>query len=306
MQQKPLPVSSLLSSFLPFSKPPLQTQVPPTSLEKPIPSHTPLDLDDPLPYLRLFTRLKYTSHVSIPDPSSSSMPSQVYQMHTINIAAPQNLLATTIIMTINASNQQVVDLAIPHIPSWAEHELGTWIREKALEKDIGAVCWALHSYWEVSVRRAECWTKCERAFDDLLQDSDQDAAQNKETAQTGKRRRAQARRNIEEQDSEQEEETETEEVSGIDVGLGQDKQREDSATIKRKAPRLFRRQLRRHLGRELLVCKSSEVLLQIGWRVRFDWTGEAESEVKATAAFPRACKCFFVRYFIISFIKYDD
>ncbi|OCL08743.1 hypothetical protein AOQ84DRAFT_354346 [Glonium stellatum] len=285
-QQKPLPVSSLLSSFLPFSKPPLQTQAPSKSPEKPTPSHAPLHVDDPLPYLRLFTALKYASYICMPDPSSSPTASQLYQIHTINVVAPQKLFVATIVMTIDTSTQQVVDLKIPHISLWAERELGTWIREKALKKDVGAVCWALRSYWDVSVRRAECWTKCERAFDDLLQNGDQDATHAKETAQIGKRKRAQARKDIEEQDSEQEDETETEEVSGVDVGQGQERQREGSGTVKRKAPKLSRNQLQRHLGRESLICKSSDVLLQVGWRVRFDWTGEAESEVKAAAAFP--------------------
>lgn len=280
-EQKPPPLSSLLSSFIPFSKPYLATStVTPISETKPVASHAPLDLDDPLPYLRLFTPFAYESRVSIPDSDPSSpASSQLYQTHTVDITAPLKLFTTTIAITIDTSTQTVVNLTIPYLSPWAEYELGTWIREKSQKKDVGAICWALSSYWDVSVRRAECWVRSERSFKDVLNERNGVRKPPIEKWKKGQPRTDDiADQSLDENDAE------SEEVSGVVV----DGQEESSATAKRKAPNISRQQLQKHLGREMLICESPEVLFKISWRIGFDWTGEAESEVKATAAFPKA------------------
>ncbi|KAF2730790.1 hypothetical protein EJ04DRAFT_514992 [Polyplosphaeria fusca] len=59
----------------------------------------------------------------------------------------------------------------------------------------------------------------------------------------------------------------------------------------RPPPPLSRKDLHRHLGRDVLVLEDAHVLLKVSWRIGFDWTGEAESEVGVEPAFPAVCKC---------------
>lgn len=53
---------------------------------------------------------------------------------------------------------------------------------------------------------------------------------------------------------------------------------------------LSRKELNRHLGRDTLVLQDAHVVLKLSWRIGFDWTGEAESNVAVEPAFPRVCK----------------
>lgn len=48
--------------------------------------------------------------------------------------------------------------------------------------------------------------------------------------------------------------------------------------------------MNRHLGRDTLVLQDAHVVLKLSWRIGFDWTGEAESNVAVEPAFPRVCK----------------
>jgi hypothetical protein len=51
-----------------------------------------------------------------------------------------------------------------------------------------------------------------------------------------------------------------------------------------------RTELLSHLGRNHLILRNDEAVLRISWSVVFDWTGEAESDVSASAAFSQTCK----------------
>ena len=51
--------------------------------------------------------------------------------------------------------------------------------------------------------------------------------------------------------------------------------------------KVSRRDLNRHLGRDSLILQDKHVLLKLHWRIAFDWTGEAESQVAAEPVFPK-------------------
>jgi hypothetical protein len=278
-ETKATPISFLLSSFLPFSKPPAVTVEDSANLNKPAPSHVPLDLDDPLPYLRLFTPFTYKSHISTSYMrGEASTASKLHQIHTIEILEPRKLLSATISITIDTSNQKLVKLSIINLSRWAERELGTWIRGKVLEKDMGAVCWALGSYLGMSVRRAECWAKCQNLLESVREGNKPDS----------EKPRGRPAKNTVNSDVDAEGNTNDEDaVAGVAVG-GEDTGHGKTSS-KRKA-KVTRKQLLEYLGRDELVFETSETVLKISWDIGFDWTGEAESTVKATAAFPRACK----------------
>lgn len=159
------PISTLLSSFLPCST---RHIAPPKPISQaPIASHRPLELDDPLPYLQMFTPFKFTTTLSLPrdhNPHSN----RVHQNHVIDVTGPQSLLTAQLTLTIDTLTNTILDLNLTHISHWAERELGAFIRAKAVSRDLGNACWAMDSYWGLARKRAEYWRRCEVAFAHLI------------------------------------------------------------------------------------------------------------------------------------------
>ncbi|KAF2199845.1 hypothetical protein GQ43DRAFT_442099 [Delitschia confertaspora ATCC 74209] len=262
--QEPQPLISLLASFLPFSRPILQPS-PPQAIsdggdETPVPSHCPLDLEDPLSYLSMFAPFTYTSSISLPSPLREDYG---LQMHRIHIENPSKLLTATIVLTISVSAHEITALEIVNLSAEAECDLGEFVRRKAKERDVGAVFWALGSYWDITKKRAECWHRCEEEFGHLIPGHTELDKENRTGGNKKKRKGSQ----WDDDDGE---------VSGVLEGKE-----------KGKGMGLSRKQLHRHLGKKTLVLQSKEVLFQVEWKIGFDWTGEAESEVKGMAAVPR-------------------
>lgn len=232
-------ISHLLCSFLPFSMQFNPRPKPTTTLPKPALSHRPLDQEDPLPCLKLFTSLNFTSQVSHVSTEQTSI---LHQKHTISITDPQKLLTAMIDASIDSTTSEVTGLSI-HLPSWAERDLGNFMRTKAEENDLNTACWAIGSYWELSKQRAEFWHKCESAFAHLKPGRMLEDVENFEQRPSQKPRQ-----------------------------------------------NLSRKDLRRHLGQDSLILEDKYVSLKINWRVTFDWTGEAESEINVSPALPALCK----------------
>jgi hypothetical protein len=237
-EKQPAPISTLLNSFLPFSS----LVVPPPSHEieeKPVPSHRPLELADPLPYLSMFTSFTFSTQLSLPRSKISPSSTRVHQKHTIDIVGPQKLLTAQLSATVDAVANQVVDMAILRLSSWADGELGAFLRLRAHENDISNACWAIDSFWTLARTRAQYWHKCTSTFAHLLP--------GRTTADT-----------------------------------------ENTPSTTTPKSTLARRDLTRHLGRDVLVLQDKDVLLKLNWRIDFDWTGEAESSISVEHAVPRA------------------
>jgi hypothetical protein len=229
------PISSLLCSFLPFSttipSPPRQNE------SKPVPSHRPVELADPIPYLEMFTSFKISTQLSLPRGKVFPSSNRVHQKHVIDIVGPQKLLTAQISIIIDTLANEIIDMHILRLSPWAERELGTLLRAKAKENDIGNACWAIESYWQIARQRAQYWRRCETEFAHLR------------TGQTS----------------------------------------DDTENIHpqaKKTKTASRKDLYRHLGRDTLVLQDKFVLMKLNWRIAFDWTGEAESDVSVETAFP--------------------
>ncbi|KAF2799585.1 hypothetical protein K505DRAFT_370894 [Melanomma pulvis-pyrius CBS 109.77] len=233
-------LSNLLCSFLPFTA----HLVPPPSTkpvqQKPVSSHQPLQLEDPLPCLKFFTSLDFHSEVSFDSEENLNLSSsKLHQKHTISITDPQRLLTATVSAVVNSATTAVIHLSI-QLPDWAERELGKFTHLKAQENDLSVACWAIGSYWELTKKRAEFWHKCETTFAHLIPGRTSEDTENSRPHPTGKQSQI-----------------------------------------------FSRKELRRHLGRDVIILEDKYVLLKISWRVRFDWTGEAESEISISPALPR-------------------
>lgn len=235
-------MSSLLCSFLPFAAMPIP---PPRAKQsdRPVPSHQPVELKDPLPYLEMFTSFKFSSQISLSRSKAVPASKRAHQKHVIDVTGPQRLLTAQASLTIDTEATKIIDLELVRITPWAEPELGSFIRARAAEKDLSNAAWAIDSYWNIAKKRAQHWYHCETAFSHLL------------------------------------------------IGRsGDDTENAPQPQLTKSAKAISRKDLNRHLGRDTLVLEDKHVLLKLNWRIGFDWTGEAESEVTVEAAFPRVCK----------------
>lgn len=168
--RKPTPLSSLLTSFLPFSKP-----VKPSELslnqDKPVPSHLPVPQSDPLPLLALFTPLKFTSTIN--PPSKATSRDDIQQSHQIMLKGPASLLSCGLDLTISSSPEEdeaprVGSIILSNLSPWASGEVGPFLRNRATAGDINTIGYALARYWDISMKRAQCWSRCCREFRHLL------------------------------------------------------------------------------------------------------------------------------------------
>ncbi|OMP81865.1 hypothetical protein BK809_0006174 [Diplodia seriata] len=259
-------LSSLLSAFLPLAKP---IRPPSPQLEepkKPLPSHEPVELDNPLPYLRLFTAFEYSSKVDVSQDGG-------HQIHFIGMRSPDSALHLDLRLAADPTTQSVSKLDIEWLSPWASHDLGIWIKMRAAENDVGAICWATESYYDLATKRAKCWAHCHRNFARLLDHGP--PVQNEQRGSNRPVQRGGAHQEVPTSSNLLEEETE--EVSGIGnnlvVGDGEER------PIKKM-------ELLYSLGRESITLRNKQVMLKVSWKIRFDWTGEAESVVGADVALP--------------------
>ncbi|KAF2687365.1 hypothetical protein K458DRAFT_429301 [Lentithecium fluviatile CBS 122367] len=185
-EDQPPAVSSLLCSFLPFSTkvipPPKWKQ----TQQKPVASHRPLDLDDPLPYLGMFTDFKMSTQPNLPRGRVFPGSNRVHQKHVIDLVGPQKLLTTSISIIIDTLTNTIIDLKVLRLPPWADRELGTFMRVRAQEKDLGNVCWAVGSYWNITRKRAEFWYQCETSFAHLFLEKSTEDTENQVQVTKGK------------------------------------------------------------------------------------------------------------------------
>jgi hypothetical protein len=266
------PLSTLLTAFLPFSIP--LPDLPPAyeeTAEDPIPSHAPLPATPEL--LTLFTPLSVSSIISPPSkPLDSTAP--ISQLHTLTLEVPSALLTATLALTISSDpmdpqNPTISELKVRNLSSWADREVGDWIRQREAECDVAAIGYGLGRYYTVSLKRAECWVKLCRTFPHLIPglppfESASGTSAAKGSVARGKRR---ARDMDDDQQGSE----------------GDDIQQAISGT-----------ELSRHLSRDSLTIQSKQVALRISWPLSFDWTGEIQSRVGAKATFPSICKLFCV------------
>lgn len=234
-------VSDLLSAFLPFATVPLVNQLDVEEDEDPVPSHNPLELKDPLPCLQLFTPLNFSSTLDLPQYKGEFQ----NQLHHLRIQGAESLFHADVDIRVtslasNPTKPHVSYLSVPSISHWAQPELQQWMGSRCKARDVRTLLYSFGSYWDIAVRRAQCWARCEKAFAPLLDD-----------------RGEAEKENMEQNDSD---------------------------------GKFSEVQLLPHLGRTSLLFRNDDVALRISWRLKFDWTGEAESDVSASAAFAPLCK----------------
>jgi hypothetical protein len=273
---KPASLLKSIGAFLPFAPRPRLRHLTPLNV-KPPPSHLPITLEDQLPYLKAFTPLTYTSTITIlpvspPSSGSGSTSSPILQSHAIKVNAPSGLFAASLSMTVDTSRFSVASLSIISIDPNAEAELGRWARDRAsgksnLGRDVSAICWAMSSWYEVATKRAKFWCEVERRFG----------------TDKGRRKSNARLRLLAEKSREKRTNTVSNELAeGVDADDTEDGEMGDR--------KWTRKQLLSQMSRTVLVLSVERIELSIEWNILFDWTGEAESSITASARVPSSCE----------------
>lgn len=159
---KPSSLTQRLAKFLPFSmKPPLI--VPRPSSRKDTPINQGLDWDTVQTAAASFTIT--TSNTLLLPPTVDN---ELLQRQDITLSTSQRLLTSDLQLTANTITQQISHLDIRAISSWAEPELGSWLRQSKGEMELTALGSAFGRYWEVASLRGKCWISCKQDFENLI------------------------------------------------------------------------------------------------------------------------------------------
>lgn len=260
VELKPVSIMQSVDAFLPFGR--RRKPIAKAVSEKPIPSHLPIALEDPLPYLQAFSSLSYNSNIillpptiSASDSSFQDEPQPIMQKHIITASHHSGFFSSRFQMIVNSSLLSVESIDVLRLDMNAEIELGTFIRSRAtgkgaLGKDIPVICWAMSRWIEVSIQRARFWCDVNAEFGTP-------EARAKATRKKKKRKRQ---------------------------AIDDDEEQEDGKTI------WTRRQLMPNIGRTSFELSNEDVELRFEWKIEFDYTGEVESTLSANARMPRECK----------------
>lgn len=181
IQQTPS-LGERLALFLPFSRPVTSMQNLATPHLSPAPeilvdveaSQPPEvtqseSLNYPLPPLSSMTAIESPNFFHSP-PSSMTVaesfhpsrpPEASSRLLEIKFAAHQQLPVVSIQLMVDKATENTINMKISSIPSWADSELGLWLRNEAQSLRRATIERAVTSYWKTSLIRASCWQRCE-------------------------------------------------------------------------------------------------------------------------------------------------
>ncbi|EFX00657.1 hypothetical protein CMQ_7659 [Grosmannia clavigera kw1407] len=271
-------------AFLPFGQPLTQLtklftfgqpQTEGTAEENPPISHHPIPMTaaEELPYLQAFSSLSFRSEVIVLPPAEPDAP--LLQKHCITATSisPPDVFLARIEMIVNTKSLRIAELRVPKIDPTAAPELRPFIDRIALchQKDAGSalvrnvtvLTWAMGEWVRVAVRRAKLWC----ALDQLVRDKE--ALHNAIQALRARKKRRYNNRRRDDSDTDDDDE------------LGGD--------VPQKSSTFSATELHAHLGRTAMDVDiplpqngqghDATPTVRIQWRIDFDWTGEAQSDL---------------------------
>ena len=173
--QTNVPISSILSTLLPFS-----TKAPPKPREEsPLPTN-PFALEEHAhskQYLTVFASLALTSYSS---KVSASKADSLTETRELTLSAgppfPPRLYYATVIYEANPETQSLLSISVPssrsgnesNLPDSLRHWINIRLSNPLLKLDISGLCWGINRYWEAAVSRAQIWSRVESQHSHLL------------------------------------------------------------------------------------------------------------------------------------------
>lgn len=132
----------------------------PKQRDEPVPSARPMEPDDPLPQLKAFTSITFTTHSSKIIPSTP-----VSQIITASGYASGRLLYFTVSLSVQSATVQEITY---RISPWSVRELTPVLATAAEEGDIPTVFHAISTYTLIAKARASVFAKLSATFSHLL------------------------------------------------------------------------------------------------------------------------------------------
>ena len=93
---------------------------------------------------------------------------KLLQQQKIVMSTSNRLLTCDMQLTTNIATQQISHFNTQALSSWAEPELGYWLRQDRGEMKLAVLGKAFGSYWELAKLRGKCWINCKQDFSDLV------------------------------------------------------------------------------------------------------------------------------------------
>ncbi|OBT90207.1 hypothetical protein VE02_01309 [Pseudogymnoascus sp. 03VT05] len=237
-----------VGAFLPFAKKRRAVVSKEVVKQGELPSYGPVEVEDPMAYLSVFSPLGFTSTTTIL--ASVGESGAVLQRRDVVAKAPGGLFHARVGVVVDTASLAVVGVDVDGLDGNAEPEIGRWMRERAgegvLGRDVNAVFYGMGQWVEGAAKRARFWCQIGEEFRG-------GGGKGKE-----KRRKGKGREGEEELDEA--------------VGAGK-------WTAKDLLP---------HMRRTALVLPVEDVEVTVEWRIALDWTGEAEHVISASARVPRS------------------
>ncbi|KAI0155091.1 hypothetical protein GGR57DRAFT_86581 [Xylariaceae sp. FL1272] len=237
-----------------FSMP---TTEPSDSLPPPISHHPiPMTAEEELPYLQVLHPLVYTSTIAnIPrDPTNNSEP--IYQRHLISASSsPPGLFTASIEMVVNTRTLIITELSVLRLDPNAAGELKPFMDtitqgnvNSSLKRNINIMTWAMGDWLRVATQRAKFWhvVQAELGSQEGLREC------------AGNMRRHNRRRRKEEDDE----------------GSHKLKSMSKGDMLALMGRMSFDLDLTSFSG-----DGDESLMARVQWSVKFDWTGEARSEI---------------------------
>ena len=200
------------------------------------------------------------------------MGGQNIRQHDITLTSPQHLLIVKIRLTVNIEVNKNTELAVLNISSWANSELGSWLKSEAIELNKNEIEKTLGRYWEISKIRATCWHQCEEQIGVKFMNDKSTSTLNKggEIAQIPPNPK------------------ENREIDASFAPNNPPSNNPSSQPLSQPAvPPIPRHLLLQHLGRQSMLFTRPPVSLLITWYIIIAQTGDVQSCVAAYAAFPQ-------------------
>ena len=159
---KPSTLTQRLAKFLPFaivSHPP-EPRCPSTKTND---VNYTLDLDSMQTAVTPFV-IAVSNALLLPTPADNHL----LQRQDVSLSTPQQSLKCDLQLTTNINAHQIAKLETQALSSWAEPELGSWLRGPREKMEVAALGKAFGRYWEAAKLRGKCWISCKQEFTNLV------------------------------------------------------------------------------------------------------------------------------------------
>ena len=159
---KPSILTQRLAKFLPFAIVSRSSEPTSPSPKTNDVNHT-LDLDTMRTAVTPFT-ITISNASLLPTTADNDL----LQRQDVCLSTPQQSLKCDLQLTTNINAHQIATLETQALSSWAEPELGSWLRRPREEMEVATLGRVFGRYWEVAKLRGKCWISCKQEFTNLV------------------------------------------------------------------------------------------------------------------------------------------